>query len=230
MIPTCIYIAYLWVLLVQDRVVALLRFAGSMGDLSLVTTGDYYYYYYHKTKNKMVERNWRSGRDMVWVLVGVTGCVPWPWGIAWLHCFPCLCQLRTVRCMNPGQVTDLLSRAHACLWERKGLLLSCHGLWLFLDWLIGGGDRWRSKHDIEATPQVWGLDSKFGQRPGTLDRSGTGWSHLCLGCKWDICFSGYPAGHIDLLITVSTWRYDLTTLWHRSKNWHMKDEKMALIA
>jgi hypothetical protein len=64
---------------VQDRVVALLRFAGSVGDLSLVTTGDYYYY--HKTKNKMVERNWRSGRDMVWVLVGVTGCVPWPWGI-----------------------------------------------------------------------------------------------------------------------------------------------------
>ena len=24
----------------------------------------------------MVEKKWRPGRDMVWVLVGVTGCVP----------------------------------------------------------------------------------------------------------------------------------------------------------
>jgi hypothetical protein len=48
------------------------------------TTGDYYY---HKTKNEMVERNWRLGSDMVWVLVGVIGYVPQPWGIAWLHCF-----------------------------------------------------------------------------------------------------------------------------------------------
>jgi hypothetical protein len=90
-------------------------------------------------------------------LVGVTGYVPWPWGIAWLHCFPCPCRLRTVRCMDPGQVTDLLSRAHTCLWEREGLLLSCQGFQLFLDWLIRGGDRWRSKHHIEAGPQVRGL-------------------------------------------------------------------------
>jgi hypothetical protein len=59
--------------------------------------------------------------------------------------------------MDPGQVTDLLSRAHTCLWEREGLLLSCHGLRLFSDRLIGGGDRWRSKHRIEAWPQVQGL-------------------------------------------------------------------------
>jgi hypothetical protein len=58
---------------------------------------------------------------------------------------------------TPGQVTDLLSWAHTCLWEREGLLLSCHGLRLFSDRLIGGGDRWRSKHHFEAGPQVWGL-------------------------------------------------------------------------
>jgi hypothetical protein len=39
----------------------------------------------------------------------------------------------------------------------EGLSLFCHGLWLFLDRLIGGRDRWRSKHDIEDGPQVWGL-------------------------------------------------------------------------
>jgi hypothetical protein len=94
---------------------------------------------------------------MVWVLVGVTGCVPRPRGITWLHRFPFPCQLRTVRCIDPGQVTDLLSRAHTCLWEQEGLLLSCHGLRLFLYRLIGDEFRWRSKHRIEAGPQVWGL-------------------------------------------------------------------------
>jgi hypothetical protein len=58
-IPTYIIIItcclYLLVLLVQGRVVALLRFASSVGNLSLLTTGDYYY---HKTKNEMVERKW----------------------------------------------------------------------------------------------------------------------------------------------------------------------------
>jgi hypothetical protein len=47
-------------------------------------------------------------------------------------------------------VIDLLSWAHICLWEREGSLLSCRGFRLFLDRLIGGGDRWRSKHRTEA--------------------------------------------------------------------------------
>jgi hypothetical protein len=75
--------------------------------------------------------------------------------------FPCPRRLRTVRCLDPGQVTDLLFRAHTCLWEREGLLLSCHGLRLFSDQLSGGGDRWRSKHRIEAGPQVWELGVQF---------------------------------------------------------------------
>jgi hypothetical protein len=43
------------------------------------------------------------------------------------------------------------------LREREDLLLSYHGLQLFLDRLIGCGDRWRSKHHFEARTQVWGL-------------------------------------------------------------------------
>jgi hypothetical protein len=141
MIPTCIYI-YPWVLLVQDRVVALLRFVGRVSNLSLLTIESYSYYYY--ILDKMMGRKWWPGRDVVWVLVGVASCVPRPRGITGLHYFPCPCQLRTVHCMDPGQVTNLLSRAHTCLREREGLLLSCHGLRLFPDRLIGGGDRWRS--------------------------------------------------------------------------------------
>jgi hypothetical protein len=92
--------------------------------------------------------------------MGIVGCnklCPAATGHNWVAVFPCPCQLRTVCCIDSGQVTDLLSRAHTCLWEREGLLLSCHGLRLFLDRLIGGGDRWRSKHHFEAGPQVWGL-------------------------------------------------------------------------
>jgi hypothetical protein len=85
MIPTCIYI-YPWVLLVQDRIAALLRLNGSMSNMSLLTIGGYYYYFY--IHDKMLETKWWPGRDMVWVLVGVTSCVPQPRGIAGLHCFP----------------------------------------------------------------------------------------------------------------------------------------------
>jgi hypothetical protein len=100
-----------------------------------------------------MDNNWRSGGTVLRIRYGLGWAI---WARLWLH-LSRLCWLRTVRCMDPGQVTDLLSRAHTCLWEREGLLLSCHGLWLFSDRLIGGGDRWRSKHHFEAGPQVWGL-------------------------------------------------------------------------
>jgi hypothetical protein len=109
-------------------------------------------------------------------------------GHSWVALFFCPCRLRTVRCMDPDQVTDLLSRTHTFLWEREGLLLSCYGFRLFLDRLIGGGDMWRSKHCVEAGPQVRFFESKFGRIPGTRDRSGTGWFRLCLGCKRGMCF------------------------------------------
>ena len=34
-----------------------------------------------------MKEKWRSGRDMVWVMVGVMSCVLWPRGLAWLHYF-----------------------------------------------------------------------------------------------------------------------------------------------
>ena len=58
------------------RVAAMLRIFGSVSNLSLFIIGDYYYHTY----DKMVKKKWRPGRDMVWVLVGVRGCVPWPIG------------------------------------------------------------------------------------------------------------------------------------------------------
>ena len=45
-----------------------------MSNLPLLTIGDYYYY----SHDKIVKGNGDRGRDMVRVLVGVIGCVPWP--------------------------------------------------------------------------------------------------------------------------------------------------------
>ena len=58
------------------RVAAMLRFFGSMSNLPLLAIGDYSYH----SHDKMVKWKWRSGRDMVRVLVGVIGCVPRPTG------------------------------------------------------------------------------------------------------------------------------------------------------
>ena len=67
---------------------------GSMSNLSLLTIGDYYNY----SHDKIMKEKQRPGRDMVWVMVGVASCVPWPRGLAWLHYFPYPCRLRTVHC------------------------------------------------------------------------------------------------------------------------------------
>ena len=37
--------------------------------------GNVLLYYYHLKKYKWWKEKWRPGRDMVWVLVGVRGCV-----------------------------------------------------------------------------------------------------------------------------------------------------------
>jgi hypothetical protein len=65
---------------------------------------------------------------------------------------------------------------------------------------MGGGLRTTLRSGLKCG----GLESKFGQGPGTRDRSEMDWSHLCLECKRDVCFLGYPAGHIDSRITIST--------------------------
>jgi hypothetical protein len=67
----------------------------------------------------------------------------------------------------PGQVTDILSRAHTCLWEQEDLLLSCHGFWLFSDRLLGVGFWWRSKHHTEPRPAV--LEAWSPSLDGDLD-------------------------------------------------------------
>jgi hypothetical protein len=107
-----------------------------------------------------------------------------------------LCHLRYVRCMDPGQVTDLLSRAYTCLWGREDLFLSCHGFRLFSDWLfrvvIYIGLR-RSKHHTKAGPTVLGAYSP--SLDGDLDPL-TGVERVGLACAWGTskaCVFGAPS-------------------------------------
>ena len=67
-------------------------------------------------------------------------------------------------------------------------MLSCHGFWLFLDRLIGGRDGGGLSTTLSLGLRSGGLESKFGQGPGPYDRRVVGWSFLCLGYKWGVCF------------------------------------------
>jgi hypothetical protein len=171
--------------------------------------------------------NWRPGG---------TGWMDWTWlgnraGL-WLHLF-CLCQLKTVRCMDPGQVTDLLFRTYTCLWGREDLFLSCHGFRLFLNrflgWLYILG--WGGLSTVlRSGLQCWGLRVRAWTETRTPWQEWNGLVLLVPGVQARRVFLGHPAEHIDSRIVVSARRYGLTMLWHRSKNWWLKDKKMVLFA
>ena len=87
---------------------------------------------------------WRPGRDMVWVLVGVRGCVLRPKGHSLVTLFSMSVSVKD----RPLHLTLGKSQTyypeHILGYGRKeDLLLSCHGFWLFPDqllgWFLGGG-------------------------------------------------------------------------------------------
>ena len=49
-----------------------------------------------------------TGQGTGMILVGATSYVPRPTGLAWLYCFPCLCQLVLFDAMDGSHVTDLV--------------------------------------------------------------------------------------------------------------------------
>ena len=77
----------------------------------------------------------------------------------------------------------------------EDLVLSCHGFQLFSDrlsgWFLGGGP------STALSPRLRGkgLESKFGRGPGPYDRRVVGWSCLCLGYKWGVCFGVSSSAH-----------------------------------
>ena len=99
-----------------------------------------------------------TGRDMVWVLVGVRGCVTMDMG----HGLVTLLSLSMS--IKDRSLHMTLGRSHTYYPEhilrygrREDLLLSCHGFWLFPDRLLGWFLGWRSLHRSESGTQGWGL-------------------------------------------------------------------------
>jgi hypothetical protein len=63
--------------------------------------------------------------------MGIGGCnklCPAATGHSWVALFPCLCQLRTVRCMDPGQVRFIIPSIY--------LLMGAGRLVTLLSWAL----------------------------------------------------------------------------------------------
>ena len=126
---------------------------------------------------------------MVRVLVGVIGCVPRTTGHSLVTLFFLSVSVKNwplhwilVRSQTYYPEHILVYRS------REGSLLSCHGFRLFLDRLMGGEDGGGLSTALGSGLRSGGLESKFGRRPGPHDRRVMGWSYLCLGYKWGMCF------------------------------------------
>ena len=127
---------------------------------------------------------------MVWVLVGVRGCVAVDAG----HGLVTLLSLS--ESIKDRSLHKALGKSQTYYPEhipgygrREDLLLSCHGFCLFLDrlsgWFLGIGGPCTA---LSLGLRGGGLESQFGQGPGPHDRRVVGWSCLCLGYKQDMYF------------------------------------------
>ena len=115
------------------------------------------------------KEKWRPGKDMIWVMVGVRGCVLRPTRHSSVKLFPSLCQLRTGHCIrHRGQVTDLLSQAHTWVWAQERLVALLSWIRLFPDRLIGDEDGGGPCTALSPVLRSGGLETKFGRGPGHL--------------------------------------------------------------
>ena len=130
---------------------------------------------------------------MVWVLVGIRGCVPRPMG----HSLITLLSLSVSVKDRPLHWILVRSQTyypeHILVYgNREGSLFSYRGFRLFLDRLIRGEDGGGLSTTLSPGLRCGGLESKFGWGPRPLDRRVVGWSCLWLGYKQGVCF-GVPS-------------------------------------
>ena len=133
---------------------------------------------------------------MIWVLMSVRGCVAMDVGHSLVTLFSLSVSVKDRSLHKPSrQVTDLLSRAHTCVWALGRLVT-------LLSWVpalsrptimvvFGLGDPCTA---LSPELKGGGLESQFGRGPGPRDRRVVGWSCLCLGYKRGVCFLGTQLG------------------------------------
>ena len=155
-------------------------------------------------------KKWRPGRDIVWVLMGVRGCVAVDAGHGLVTLLSLSVSVKDRSLHNPSrQVTELLSRAHTCVWALGRLVALLSRIRLFSDRLLG----FVLVEEVLALHWVW--DSGAGAWSPSLDgdldtrdRRVMGWSCLCLGYKRGVCFRGTQLG--TLVCESPPSRYDLS--------------------
>ena len=139
---------------------------------------------------------------MVWVLVGVRGCVLRPTGHSSVTFFPYLCRLRTAHCISlEASHRSIIPSAYLCMGAGK---TRCS---FVVDPALSGPTDWRQGGGGPCTAlspglSGGGLESQFGRGPGHPGQEGDGLVLLVPGVQAGRVFSGYLARHIDSRIAV----------------------------
>ena len=95
---------------------------------------------------------------MVWVLVGVTGCVPRPTRLSLVTLFFLFVLIKDCPLLWMIVRSQTYYPEHILAYgSGKASYTLVAGFGSFWTRLIGGGERWRSKHHTETESQVWGL-------------------------------------------------------------------------
>ena len=103
---------------------------------------------------------------MIQVMVGVRGCVLRPTGHSLVILFFLCVSVKDWPLHWVLGKSQTYYPEHILVYgRREGLLLSCHGFWLFQDRLIGGRDRGGLSTALSLGLRSGGLESKFGQGP-----------------------------------------------------------------
>ena len=140
-------------------------------------------------------KKWRLGRDMVWVLVGVRGCVPRSTGHSLVTLFSLSVSVKDWPLHWVLVRSQTYYPEHILVYgSREGSLLSYRRFRFFPNRLIEAGDGGGLSTTLSPGLRCGGLESKFGWGLGTLDRRVMGWSCLCLGYKQGMCFQGIQLG------------------------------------
>jgi hypothetical protein len=148
-----IYI-YLWVLLVQVRVVlclglsvAWVTYRYSQLVIIIITN----------LITKIGERKMVTRQGYGMDIGGCNRLCPTTTGHSLVALFSLFVSIKNCSLHGPWSSYRLIILSTYLLMGAGRLITLLCGFRLFPDRLIGGGDRWRSKHHIEVGPQVWGL-------------------------------------------------------------------------
>ena len=136
---------------------------------------------------------------MVWVLVSVRSCVAVDTGHSLVTLFSLSVSVKDRSLHKPSrQVTDLLSRAHTCVWALGKLVALLSRIRLFPDRLLGfvfgGGGPCTA---LSPRLRDGGLESQFGRGLGHPGQESDGLVLLMPGVQAGCVFLGYPARGID---------------------------------